>query len=81
MNSEICEFLETSLEKTEFPNPAWIDDELSELIRWRKWITIVIKWFKSSKQMEPVKELLRGNMTKIDQLRELQHRYGIVFMD
>jgi hypothetical protein len=81
MNSEICEFLENILERTEFPNPAWMDEDLSELIQWRKWINIVIQWFKSSKQMEPVKELLRGNMTKIDQLRSLQHRYGIVFMD
>ena len=57
---------------TEFPNPIWMDEDLVELNQWRKWISIVIRWFKSSKQMEPVKELLRGNMTKIDQLRAIQ---------
>ena len=72
INAEICEILEHHLDTTPFPNPAWMDEDLVTLNKWRTWIFTVLKWFKSSKQMEPVKELLRGNMSKIDQLRGLQ---------
>ena len=48
---------------------------------WQDWLSTIIVWHESSMEMDPVKDLLRKSMTKIDMGRELQRKYGIVFMD
>ncbi|KAI8925277.1 hypothetical protein BC831DRAFT_461738 [Entophlyctis helioformis] len=53
----------------------------TELKLWVSWLNETIRWHTASKQMDPVKDLLRGSMHKIDQLRGVQRRYGLSFMD
>jgi hypothetical protein len=39
---------------------------------WYDWLRELVQWHDASKEMEPVKELLRKSMSKIDQLRAIQ---------
>lgn len=71
-NKEVCEFFEGTLEKTLWTNVLWRDQDLDELSRWKEWLEMIVKWQRASQQMEPVKELLRTNMAKIDGLRGSQ---------
>lgn len=42
------------------------------LKEWLNWLNEIIRWHDASKEMEPVKDLLRKSMVKIDELRGLQ---------
>jgi hypothetical protein len=52
-----------------------------QLQEWMKWFDEINHWHDASIEMEPVKDLLRKSMAKIDQLRGIQRRYGVVFMN
>ncbi|KAJ3412313.1 hypothetical protein HDV05_000971 [Chytridiales sp. JEL 0842] len=52
-----------------------------ELSKCFKWLREVVRWQKAGRQLEPVKELLRKTMGRIDYLRGVQREYGIAFMD
>ncbi|KAL2916028.1 hypothetical protein HK105_204452 [Polyrhizophydium stewartii] len=53
----------------------------AEIKRWLRWLREIGRWHVASRQMEPVKDLLRQSMHKIDQLRGMQRRFGLSFMD
>ncbi|KAJ3026535.1 UNVERIFIED_CONTAM: hypothetical protein HDU68_005490 [Siphonaria sp. JEL0065] len=52
--------------------------EIAKCIRWMK---EVVRWQRAGRQMEPVKDLLRRSMARIDVLRGVQRRFGLYFMD
>ncbi|KAJ3392519.1 hypothetical protein HDU84_004004 [Entophlyctis sp. JEL0112] len=88
LNSETAEFIEQLLEfndelaaalAEEYPNdPNCENIEIAKCIRWMK---EVVRWQRAGRQMEPVKDLLRRSMARIDRLRNIQRRFGIQFMD
>lgn len=45
---------------------------LEEFKKWRRWLRIAVRWYRTSRQTEPVKEMLRMSMAKIDGLRSMQ---------
>ncbi|XJO78406.1 hypothetical protein BDV3_002851 [Batrachochytrium dendrobatidis] len=52
-----------------------------EISRWISWLKQIETWHVASRQMEPVKSLLRQSMIKIDCLRNVQRTFGLNFMD
>ncbi|KAJ3240535.1 hypothetical protein HDU81_003418 [Chytriomyces hyalinus] len=91
MNSETAEFIEELLDpmgdlevmlKNEEANGSFEEYERAmEMAKCIRWMKEVVRWQKAGKQMEPVKDLLRRSMARIDRLRMVQRRYGISFMD
>ncbi|KAI8834081.1 hypothetical protein BJ741DRAFT_610911 [Chytriomyces cf. hyalinus JEL632] len=91
MNSETAEFIEELLDpmgdlevmlKNEDASGSLDEYERAmEMAKCIRWMKEVVRWQKAGKQMEPVKDLLRRSMARIDRLRMVQRRYGISFMD
>ncbi|KAJ1330222.1 hypothetical protein BSLG_009641 [Batrachochytrium salamandrivorans] len=52
-----------------------------EIARWVVWLKEIEIWNVTSRQMDPVKDLLRHSMAKIDTLRSVQREYELNFMD
>jgi hypothetical protein len=84
VNKETVEFIEP-LSKTQLPHDHI---QAPVLNKWCKWLGEIVKWNDASIEMDPVKELLRKSMDKIDFLRTIQvqlyltkRRYGLLFMD
>ena len=76
INKETCEFIEHTLENHVMDWSMDLEmNESNDLHYWRQWLQSILVWHKASKQMEPVKDLLRSNMSKIDMLRGVQVRY------
>jgi hypothetical protein len=42
------------------------------LLSWFKWLKEIVLWHEASREMDPVKDLLRKSMAKIDELRTVQ---------
>ncbi|KAJ3275778.1 hypothetical protein HDV01_007245 [Terramyces sp. JEL0728] len=71
INGESIEFI-THLLKVQLE-----DDENRDCLQlWLTWLNEIVKWYESSKEMDPVKDLLRKSMGKIDLLRGIQRRYA-----
>ncbi|KAI8612925.1 hypothetical protein BC830DRAFT_1134561 [Chytriomyces sp. MP71] len=89
MNSETAEFIDELLDDNEDLEtqlnsdglPAEEHLQLVEVAKCVRWMKEVVKWQRAGKQMEPVKDLLRRSMARIDRLRIIQRRYGIYFME
>ncbi|KAJ3117811.1 hypothetical protein HK100_000744 [Physocladia obscura] len=60
---------------------AMHDEENFEIFKCMGWMREVIKWQRAGRQMEPVKDLLRRSMGRIDRLRGVQRKFGLYFMD
>ena len=77
INSETAELigriLEVDLDNQDATSPM--------LQKWTRWLREIILWHEASIEMEPVKDLLRKSMAKIDSLRTIQRRYGVNFME
>ncbi|KAJ3294709.1 hypothetical protein HDU79_010555 [Rhizoclosmatium sp. JEL0117] len=56
-------------------------EEALEVAKCVRWMKEVVRWQRAGRQMEPVKDLLRKSMARIDRLRGVQRRYGLYFMD
>lgn len=52
-----------------------------ELTKWFQWFQDVIHWQRAGREMEAVKELLRGSMGRMEGFRGIQRRFGMVFID
>jgi hypothetical protein len=68
VNKETVEFIQPLTEMKLIPE----DLTTPGLDRWLKWLKEIIVWNEASVEMEPVKDLLRKSMDKIDQLRTIQ---------
>ncbi|KAJ3209589.1 hypothetical protein HDU67_006072 [Dinochytrium kinnereticum] len=55
--------------------------ETVEMAKCVRWIREVVRWQRAGREMEPVKDLLRRSMGKIDLLRGVQRGCGVQFMD
>ncbi|KAJ3196719.1 hypothetical protein HK101_007951 [Irineochytrium annulatum] len=55
--------------------------EAVEMAKCLRWLGEVVRWQRAGRQMEPVKELLRVSMGRIERLRSVQRRLGITFME
>ncbi|KAJ3111103.1 hypothetical protein HDU96_005993 [Phlyctochytrium bullatum] len=91
MNAETAELVERVVDITEELDRELdrasradnIDDFLDavEMAKCVRWLRELVKWQRAGKQMEPVKDLLRRSMARIDFLRGVQRTYNIQFMD
>ncbi|KAJ3258009.1 hypothetical protein HK103_004143 [Boothiomyces macroporosus] len=67
INAESIEFI-THLLEIELEQ----DENKDCLQLWLTWLNEIVKWYEASKEMDPVKDLLRKSMGKIDMLRGIQ---------
>jgi hypothetical protein len=68
INAETVELITRLLQ-----HPLDPQDPTTPLLEtWYEWLRELVQWHDASKEMEPVKELLRKSMSKIDQLRAIQ---------
>jgi hypothetical protein len=90
LNSETAELIEQLMEaKCDVDEKLKCGDDLDmdefletvELSKCIKWMKEVVRWQRAGRQLDPVKELLRKSMGRIDSLRAIQRQYGIMFMD
>ena len=51
-----------------------------DIYKYKIWLLELLKWYKVSKEMEAVRELLKNSLQRIDYYREVQAKYALVFL-
>jgi len=75
INPELAEFLECFHNLDVDPE----ESDFLEMSKWIGWLREIFRWQKVSRQMEPVKDLLRKSMLKIDAFRSIQVNLLVLF--
>lgn len=78
LNRETVELIQTQYDACHFPDINESDADWESKLTldlWCKWFNALVRWHKTNLQIEPVKELLRISLKKVDSFRAAQVRF------